>query len=261
MVLISNWFITGDTHGDITPRLKHIQTKYPNCVPEETALIVLGDVGFNYYRGRKDVYNKEQANSFGYKIYCLRGNHEERPSNLDIPIKWDADVMGEVHIEKEYPNIRYFTDDGGVYLIGGLMCATVPGAYSVDKFYRLERGLAWFPNEQLSSLERQTLQKKLSGRYFDIVLSHTCPYSWRPTDLFLNCINQSTVDNAMEFWMDELKNTFIWDHWFFGHYHADRLERPNVFQIHENVMPLFTALNIMDSPIGINKSPNYFMGV
>ena len=169
--------------------------------------------------------------------------------------------MGEVHIEKEYPNIRYFTDDGGVYLIGGLMCATVPSAYSVDKFYRLERGYKWFKDEQLSAVERQTLQEKLGGRYFDVVLSHTCPYSWRPTDLFLKGVNQSTVDNTMELWMDELKDTFIWDHWLFGHYHTDRLERPNVLQMFEHVMPLFTALDIMDNPIYVDKSPNYYMGV
>ena len=148
-----------------------------------------------------------------------------------------------------------------MYLIGGLMCATVPGAYSVDKFYRLERGYKWFKDEQLSDVERQALQEKLSGRYFDVVLSHTCPYSWRPTDLFLKGVDQSTVDNTMELWMDELKDTFIWDHWLFGHYHADRLERPNVLQMYECVIPLFVALDIMDNPIGIGKSPNYYTGV
>ena len=110
-------------------------------------------------------------------------------------------------------------------------------------------------------MERQTLQEKLGGRYFDVVLSHTCPYSWRPTDLFLKGVDQSTVDNTMELWMDELKDTFIWDHYFFGHYHADRLERPNVLQMFEHVMPLFTALDIMDNPIYIDKSSNYYMGV
>jgi hypothetical protein len=32
----------------------------------------------------------------------------------------------------------------------------------------------------------------------------------------------------MELWMEELKNEMGWGIWLYGHYHADRLERPYV---------------------------------
>ena len=42
--MIKNWLVTGDTHGQVLERLSHIG--YP---PDETALIILGDMGLNFY--------------------------------------------------------------------------------------------------------------------------------------------------------------------------------------------------------------------
>ena len=39
--MIKNWLVTGDTHGRVMERLFHIENCY---VPEETAIIILGDV-------------------------------------------------------------------------------------------------------------------------------------------------------------------------------------------------------------------------
>ena len=69
----------------------------------------------------------------------------------------------------------------------------------------------------------------------DFVLSHTCPKSWEPTDLFLNTVDQSGVDKTMEEWLDKVKNVVDWQFWMFGHYHADRLECPYVIQVYEGI--------------------------
>ena len=263
--MIKNWFITGDTHGKacIKARLNYLKEHCPDCDPYETALIILGDVGFNYYKNKTDWKTKHMAEEFGYTIYCLRGNHEERPSIMNYPLKWDADVLGEVYVEEEFPNIRYFKDEGEVYLIAGFLCLTVPGAYSVDKFYRLQNDWEWFPHEQLCESERQALQDKVCNRHFDIVLSHTCPFDWMPTDLFLSVIDQSTVDNSMEKWLMNLRDKITWGYWFFGHYHADRIERPRVLQMSKAVYPLNgETLDMIEMPeYWVNKSPNFYMGV
>ena len=64
------------------------------------------------------------------------------------------------------------------------------------------------------------------------MLSHTCPLSLQPTDLFLRGLDQSTVDNTMELWLEKLANSIEWKIWLFGHYHADRIEWPHVEQFY-----------------------------
>lgn len=185
-----------------------------------------------------------------------------RPEDCGIPLIWDVDVLGEVYMEKDFPHIRYFKD-GGVYKIDGLMCLVVGSAYSVDKYYRLQNNLRWFKNEQLCKSERETILEEVCNRHFDIVLSHTCPFDWMPTDLFLPIIDQSTVDNSMEKWLMNLRDKITWGYWFFGHYHADRVERPRVLQMSQAVYPLNKeTLNMIEMPeYWVNKSPNFYMGV
>ena len=77
--MIKNWLVTGDTHGQVLERLSHIG--YP---PDETALIILGDMGLNFYLNKTDRKNKRNVNATGFRIYAVRGNHEERPENLSM---------------------------------------------------------------------------------------------------------------------------------------------------------------------------------
>ena len=220
-------YITGDTHGAVVPRINQLLAN-KDLIPEETALVILGDAGLNYYLDRRDYFEKQEAESKGVYLYCVRGNHEARPGeNLDMELIHDETVGGPVWVEKEYPHIRYFTD-WGIYNIQGLKTLVVGGAYSVDKYYRLQRGFRWFENEQLKDFERKACLRGTKMQEFDFVLSHTCPFSWQPTDLFLGFIDQSMVDNTMEKWMDELAENIIWKNWLFGHYHIDRIELPHV---------------------------------
>ena len=70
------------------------------------------------------------------------------------------------------------------------------------------------------------LESIAAGQYFDLVLSHTCPYQYRPTDLFLGFIDQSKVDNSMELWMSQLHEKITYGIWLWGHFHLDRVEAP-----------------------------------
>ena len=75
-------------------------------------------------------------------------------------------------------------------------------------------------------IEMANLETIAAGNHFDLVLSHTCPYQYRPTDLFLSFIDQSKVDNSMELWMSQLHEKIDYGIWCWGHYHADRIEAP-----------------------------------
>lgn len=240
--MILNWLLTGDTHGRVSARLKEIQQNMQLYEPTETAIIILGDAGFNFYLNKTDAKEKERASAFGYTIYCVRGNHEERPKNIPTySLEFDENVGNFIYVEKEYPNIKFFKD-GETYLIGDYRVLVLGGAYSVDKWYRLgdtpveennPKKTGWFSNEQLSADEMHNIEMAVCNNRFDFVFSHTCPYSWMPRDLFLSFVDQDSVDNSMEIWMDHISNIISWGIWCFGHFHADRIERPYVEQYYQ----------------------------
>lgn len=239
--MIKNYLITGDAHGDFT-RLKNIDTnKYP---PHETAIIILGDAGFNFYLDERDSHNKNKVEKMGFTIYCVRGNHEERPENLtSIAIINDADIGAPVFVEPTRPHIRYLID-GLEYNFNGHNTLILGGAYSIDKYWRLSRcdkdatWTGWFKDEQLTKNEMDLIEVNQSGKHFDFVFAHTCPRSWQPTDLFLSAVDQNTVDSSMEDWMEQFKDKIDWDIFCFAHYHCDRIEGPHIEMFYKDIEDL-----------------------
>lgn len=236
--MLKNWIFTGDTHGRVDERLWNISRTVEN--PEETAVIILGDASLNFYLNHKDSKRKESVSKYGFTVYCVRGNHEARPEDIQgMTSVYDNNVKGYVYLEYDYPKIRYF-QNGVVYTINDRKTLVINGAYSVDKLYRLMNHWTWFENEQLTQDEMGFVEGLMEGidNKVDIILSHTCPYSWRPTDLFLDCVDQTTVDNTMELWMDEMEKKWKYDYWLFGHYHADRSVRPTALMLYQGWLTL-----------------------
>ena len=155
----------------------------------------------------------------------------------------DEFVHGYVWQEKEFPNIKYFADEVAEYEIFDKKILCIPGAYSVDKWHRLRNNWQWFAQEQLSEEEMKYAEKTFADKHYDFVFSHTAPVEWEPTDLFLNCIDQSTVDKTMEVWLNKFKDMISWGCWLFAHYHADRLERPHVEIFYQEVESLDTIIS------------------
>lgn len=260
--MIKQWLVTGDTHGKNYKRLQTITGD-----PNETAVIILGDAGFNFYLNKSDRKEKRLCQETGYTIYCVRGNHEERPENISIMQQWyDEEIKGIVYREAEFPNIRYLMD-GCVYSIHGHSALVIGGAYSVDKWYRLShfptnaKWTGWFKDEQLTKAEMAHIEKQFAGQHFDFILSHTCPYSWQPFDLFLGGIDQSTVDNSMELWLDQFKELISWDVWLFAHFHDTRLVRPGAEMYYHEIEALETIYKRWTSGAQLDgllkKDPNF----
>lgn len=211
-------YITGDTHG----KYGNIKTfcEVHNTTTDDI-LIILGDTGLNYYTDDRAILLKDDVSTLPITLFCIRGNHEERPANIPtyeiIPF-----AESEVYIEPEYPNIL-FAIDGNIYNLGGNKCLCIGGAYSVDKYYRLSVGMKWFRDELLTEDEMEEIESNLLKRNnykVDYVLTHTSPYDTRPTHLFLPGINQETVDTSMEEWLQHLSDDILtFKRWYFGHYH------------------------------------------
>ena len=275
---IKTFLVRGDTHGNFTWMFNGCLKDYN---PEETAIIILGDAGFNFYLNKTDEQKKKEIDAQGFTFYCVRGNHEARPQDIPNMICiYDDNVNGMVYIENAYPHIRYFLDYG-IYIINDYICAVIGGAYSVDKYWRLHRAgikdeldpnwfnpkkTGWFYNEQLTEQEMAAATRLFANQHFDFVFSHTCPASWEPVDLFLSSVDQTSVDQTMELWLDKLKDKISFEVWCFGHFHADRLERPKVEQYFNDIEDLDVIKSrwtIYEQTGELNwwlaKSPNFYM--
>ena len=101
-------------------------------------IIILGDVGANYFGNERDAQFKAEFAKLEPTIFCIHGNHEIRPWNISTykTKEWHG---GIVWYEEEYPNIL-FAKDGEIYDIEGTKHLVIGGAYSVDKFYRVSSG-------------------------------------------------------------------------------------------------------------------------
>ena len=226
-------YITGDIHGGLgrISDLKYFCIDHPDI----EWIICLGDVGLNYYGKGNDQeeYIKKRAGEIPAKMFCIHGNHERRPSETEgyqeIEVT-DGAIRGPMLWSPEHPN-QYFAIDGAIYVIqtsertlNALVCG---GAYSVDKYYRLQRGwpLLWFEDEQPSELIKGVVRLMASQNQIDIMLTHTCPLRFEPKELFLDFIDQSTVDTSTEEFFDDLYEQFPANQkpmWYFGHFHGDK---------------------------------------
>lgn len=215
------FYLTGDTHGDFA-RVFQFVKKNPEVTAEDV-MIVLGDAGLNYFGDYRDDLKKEPLSKRPMTIFCIHGNHERRPESLST-YKETVWRGGVVYIEKQYPNLL-FAKDGEVYDFDDKKALVIGGAYSVDKYYRLQRGLHWFEDEQPSEETKRRIEQWLDETNWqvDIVLSHACPYQYRPVEVFLSGLDQSTVDSSTEEWLETVEQKLDYKRWYCGHYHTDKV--------------------------------------
>lgn len=139
-------YYTGDIHGNAKAIVAFAQ--YFELTESDT-IVILGDVGANYYGNRRDRYCKDALARIKPTVFCIHGNHERRPDTLTgyKQKEWNS---GLVWYEDGYPNLL-FARDGDIFTMEGTRHLVIGGAYSVDKYYRLENDLLWFADEQPSA--------------------------------------------------------------------------------------------------------------
>ena len=265
-------YVFGDLHGSYYPIrdfYNHYKDNKDFNFDGTDTIILLGDAGLNYYFNYRDDNFKNALCDYPFNYFVIRGNHEERPSicTEKEPEKWKLEIFweNEVYVEKKYPKIKYALDIPACYRVPARDINTrhykilvIPGAYSVDKEYRLINGWHWFSQEQLSLKEMFDGLKTIEEHYgsFDIVLSHTCPIKYEPVDLFLSSIDQSKVDKSMELYLDYIDNVIDYDLWIWAHYHTYRYYDPEIWGDGESRRKLMLFNNYcidLDEWMNLNK--------
>ena len=208
--------LTGDTHGEFD-RIEQFCEEYETT--ENDVMVILGDAGINYWLDEQDEALKERLSQLPITLFCIHGNHEERPE--EVPgyelVEWRG---GFVWIQPEYPNLL-FAKDGEIYQFDGKTVITIGGAYSVDKYYRLAVGAPWFCTEQPDERTKGQVMSALNraGWKVDYVFSHTVPLSAIPRHALLPTVDQKMVDNSTEEWLEEIAQKLDYQGWFAGHFH------------------------------------------
>lgn len=234
-------YYTGDPHGS-----KHEITRLCNRLrlTDKDTIVVLGDVGANYYGDERDNELKSAFRRLKPTILCVHGNHEMRPASVPS-YKTREWCGGRVWYEEAYPNML-FPKDGDIFTMEGLTHLVIGGAYSVDKYYRLMRGYNWWPDEQPSDEIKAYVEAQIRKvPHVDVVISHTCPYRYEPVEAFLPMINQDTVDASTEHWLDKIEAQLDYDAWMCGHWHINkRIDKLHfLFHDFESAAQLFPSKN------------------
>lgn len=222
-------FFMGDTHGRMEDLLS--RTQNGALLPNDSHLLVLGDFGLNYYNDSSENAKRRRIENYPFFISAIAGNHEMRPWEVtaieykEYPSEWiDHPLAGKIFRADGFKNHQFYGD--GAHIIEGYKTLVIGGAYSVDKFYRLQRGVHWFESEQMGEEERKRYLHyfKLDGKntHYDLVLTHTVPYNDRPVEDFLPFIDQNSVDNSMEHFLQKVKENISYSQWFGGHFHVDK---------------------------------------
>lgn len=218
-------YITGDTHGQfghVEAFCERFQTK------RDDILIILGDAGVNFSGWMKDFWKKRLLESLPITIFCIHGNHEQRPETIETykEMIWQG---GMVYYEEEFQHLL-FAKDGEVFDLDGKKAIAIGGAYSIDKLIRLTYGYGWWSDEQPSDKIKEYVEQQLEKLDWrvDVVLSHTTPLKYEPVEVFMQGIDQSKVDKSTEIWLDSIEERLNYEKWYCGHYHTkkkvDRLE-------------------------------------
>lgn len=120
-------YYTGDIHSYKFEIVRFCKRFKPT---RDDTIIILGDVGANYFGDEMDAQLKKEFARLKPTILCIHGNHEMRPWNIPTyKIKeWHG---GTVWYEEEYPNIL-FAKDGEIYDIEGTKHLVIGGASFVQ---------------------------------------------------------------------------------------------------------------------------------
>ena len=211
------WFVTGDTHGDLTRVwnfIDKIDINNENC-----NIIIAGDAGlcWRYDKQDLDFHIKNHENKYKTHIYFIDGNHE----NFNILKSFPIDKTGIAHLSK---HIHYIPRGSRLLINFGDYFKTllaIGGADSIDKFRRTPN-LNWWEEEQITEKDIEGINGD-----FDYVITHCCPISvFENNKIYLCTLNNILDNNDFEYHISEnrleqLKNNITFKKWFFGHYHID----------------------------------------
>ena len=241
-------YITGDCHGDFKKLTKKQRNKLPFTMSEEDSLIICGDFGLLWEKGKCYDYNRNWLSSLPFRILWVQGNHENYNMIAEYPLEeWNGGRVRYIVRDK-----IILLERGQVFQIEGKSFFTMGGASSHDiqggildrnasnyealKTMSKKKKLpyrivneSWWEQELPDEEELQESDRNLSknGYKVDYVISHCA------ANRIQNFLEQKDRQQGKEYggyspdiltnYFEKLEDKLQYQHWFFGHYH-DNME-------------------------------------
>lgn len=215
-------------HNDMYNLFKRIDSEIDALPPKKIITIAssgdLKDI-YNYVK-RMIISNHKELIEWLYKLpyfYELEnqilvhagvdGNHENFPLMYTYPEnKWNGGFVHEIredilHLQRGY-----------VFNIKGIKFFAFGGAYSIDKYSRIENE-SWFEEELPNEEEYERAWKELRKNNYvvDYIITHTAPY-----EVAID-MNKDMYEDEEELhrFFQEIACNVSFKKWYFGHFHED----------------------------------------
>lgn len=224
----SRIFITGDTHFnfDIGKFNNFLYTSSPQ--PEDY-LIILGDAGIVWYP-RQNEYELDLLEFYKdlkCQILVVPGNHENYTRlERDYPLTW---FQHRAPVRKISDNIMYL-ERGAYFELNGATFWAFGGAQSHDKEWRISE-LDWWeremPNQDECDRGRLTLEERKGEVNF--ILTHCAPSS------VARQIDETYKPDGLTEYLERIKDSTLFETWWFGHYHTDRFIGDRFKAVYNNI--------------------------
>ena len=227
-------FVTGDTHGSdgmrFRPeRFESYERELGRSLNKDDYMIIAGDFGVIWDTGHKDLIRYEDSildyfDALPWTTLFLDGNHENFPRLLAFPE--EQRLGGTVDVLR--PSLLHLKTSGHVYIIDDNKIWCFGGGTSVDKNWRTP-GVSWWAEEEPTDKEYMYgIQQAAEYRWqVDYVVTHAAPRE-AVDALKLPPLIKSFGENVFE--KDRMPEYFQFisqklqrEHWYFGHYHEDKL--------------------------------------
>lgn len=194
-------YLLSDLHGDIEfSGLK----EYLNVATDQDLLIILGDIGLNFEKTKKNREFTEFFLSIKKNIVFIDGNHENFGYLHSFPEEeWNGGIVGRLS-----PNILHLKR-GNFYEIEGKTFFVFGGCKSSSKWK--EMGL-WYPEEEPSEEEYNLAYDNLKAHGYcaDYILTHK--YEQNP--------EEETTRGLAEF-TRFIEDNVSYKKWYSGHWHKN----------------------------------------
>lgn len=228
-------FITGDMHGHIgiNKLMPDVFTEQINLTKNDY-VIICGDFGLVWNNGENERNWLDWLSQRNFTTLFIDGNHEN--FNLLETFEVSQFMGGKAH---------YITDSiihllrGQIYNIDNKRLFTFGGAPSIDKQYRIS-GKSWWHQEIPNNNEKNEGLTNLSlhNNNVDFIITHTCPDSIFNKLISFSNIKRFDVDYSTEEYLEQVKATCSYSHWYFGHFHIDYKVDNNHTALFNTIVPL-----------------------
>lgn len=203
------FFVTGDVHGD----LKDFTDRKYGRIKKNDHIVVCGDLGLVWEGSKEEQKNLQKLGKRKYNTLFVDGAHENFDLLSKYPVtEWNG---GNVHIISG--NLIHLMR-GQVFTIDGKKIFTFGGGESIDREMRTPHRTWWEEEIPTEEEMREGIKNLVENNWqIDYIFTHEAPTTLR------RYLEGSDFDlNALNVYLECIREKCKYTKWIFGNYHKNR---------------------------------------